>query len=614
MRAASILITKYISIFSLCLMIGGCGSSSNEEDDNIVVVVENSSPTVSAGSDQTVDAGVTVTLSASVSADDSNYTITWSQTSGDDVALSDTSSAETSFTAPSSESAQTLIFEVSVDDGTNAAVTDTVSITINADSDVDSAPTVDAGSDQTVDSGATVTLSATVVDDGTYTLSWSQTSGSNTVTLADNNADSTTFTAPTVTQADTLIFEVSVDDGVNAAVTDTVTITVNAEGVTTPDESAWIINTTEESAHILDSTTGVGVLVDVQSVTEETVDGKDYTVVNSQGIPKYDITITQEIVDSINNRPKASTDLVTGETTASVGDVVQFGEDMGYVSNSNCTTNAGYGYWPPGPDCPTENERTVYLPNEPTPTTEECENGLGKVGLFVNGSSIYNWGDGMSYENQGAWQNLAPVAEFYDVDICGGHAANGDYHHHFYTSCLADLVGDNGEGHSPIYGYAADGYPVYGPWEADGVLAVSSWVVRDYSADSETGCSDNARSCTLVDQYDVSLGTEDVTSGPGFDAVVDTLSGNQLTAYNGYYYEDHYWDSSLTALGGAYLDQYNAHTDDTRGYHYHVTIVEDGDSYAAAFPYIIGTRYAGELEDNAVASCSTGNTGMGPRP
>jgi hypothetical protein len=79
----------------------------------------------------------------------------------------------------------------------------------------------------------------------------------------------------------------------------------------------------------------------------------------------------------------------------------------------------------------------------------------------------------MSYNNDGDWQNLAPVAEFYDVDICGGHAANGDYHHHFYTRCLADLVSDKGNEHSPIYGYAADGYPVYGPWESDAVLAIS---------------------------------------------------------------------------------------------------------------------------------------------
>lgn len=489
------------------------------------------------------------------------------------------------------------------------------------DETVDTSPVVEAGEAQTVVAGDSVTLSANISDDDTnYDINWSQLTGTN-VTLSDTNSANISFTAPTVTNQETLQFQVSVDDGVNDAVTDTVSVTVSAGNDDSEDdsggenESVWIINTSGEvSSRILDSTTGVGVLVNVQSVSDETIDDTDYTLVTSQGIPKYDVTMTQDIIDSINNRPKASSDLVTGQTTASVGDVVEFGEDVGYVSTGqNCASNAGYGYWPPGPACPTEDEREVYFPKNPQATTQECENGLGKVGLFVNGSSVYNWGDGMSYNSDGSWLNLAPVAEQYDVDICGGHSANGDYHHHFYTSCLADLVGDTGDQHSPIYGYAADGYPIYGPWEEDGQLAVSAWEVRDYTSSSATGCSDNARSCTLIDQFDASLGTEVATQGPEFDDVVTTLSGNELVADNGYYYEDYFWNSTLTEQGGVYLDQYNGHTDSIRGYHYHITITQENGSYIPAFPYIIGTRFAGQLQDNSVASCSTGAT-MGPPP
>lgn len=379
------------------------------------------------------------------------------------------------------------------------------------------------------------------------------------------------------------------------------------------DTSVWIINESGElSEHILDSTTGIGVEVNVQSVDVEDVEGKEYVVVSSQGIPDYETTITQDILDTLTERPKASTDFVNGSPTVEVGDVISFGEDVGYSSNSNCTLDYGYGYWPPGPECPTQDERTVYLPVEPTPTEEVCENGLSKVGIMVNGTSIYNWADGMSYNNQGAWQNLAPEAELYDVDICGGHAAGTDYHHHFYSACLAELLGDDGSAHSPLYGYAADGYPIYGPYEADGQLAVSSWVVRDYSDDT-VGCSDGERSCTLVDQYDISLGTEDVSDGPAFDEVVISLSGNEFVAKNGFYYEDYYWDSTLTDLGGVYLDQYNGHTDSERGYHYHITMtIDDDGNISPAFPYIIGTRYAGQLEDNAMASCSSNVSGPGP--
>ena len=144
---------------------------------------------------------------------------------------------------------------------------------------------------------------------------------------------------------------------------------------------------------------------------------------------------------------------------------------------------------------------------------------------------------------------------------------------------------------------------------SDAVLAISAWTVRDYSSDSATGFADTTRSCSLVDQYDISMGTKEVSAGPTFDAMVTTLSGNELRTYNGYFYEDYYWENILTDQGGAYLDQYNGHTDDTRDYHYRATMAQNGNSFAASFPYIIGTRFAGQLADNTVASCSTDEGG-----
>lgn len=476
----------------------------------------------------------------------------------------------------------------------------------------DSAPTVTAGIDQTITAGAVVTLSATVEDDGEVTVSWAQTAGTS-VELSTSNTSTVTFTAPIVAETEMLTFEITVDDGVNAAVTDSISITVEPS-VSTDPIAVWKLNTDDtRAAHILETDSSLGVLVNVQTVEEIEVDGAEFTVVTSEGIPDYSVTITQEILEELTGRPRVNTDFVGGTPSVAVGDVVEFGQDVGYDGNPNCGDNAGFGYWPPGPDCPTQSTREGYLPKSPEPTQEECDTGLGKVGLWVNGSSVYNWGDGMSYNNQGDWQNLAPVAEAYDVDICGGHAANGDYHHHFYSSCLADMVGDEANGHSPLYGYAADGYPIHGPWESEGVLAVSAWVVRDYTAGTATGCDDGGRSCSLVDRYDISQGTETVQDGPAFTDIVQTLSGNQLTAFNGYYLEDYYWNSELTAQGGAHLDQYNGHTDETHGYHYHVTVTQQDNKLVPAFPYIIGERFAGQLSDNGVASCSTGAM-PGPPP
>jgi hypothetical protein len=51
-----------------------------------------------------------------------------------------------------------------------------------------------------------------------------------------------------------------------------------------------------------------------------------------------------------------------------------------------------------------------------------------------------------------------------------------------------------------------DSYPIYGPYQASGQLAVSCWQKRDYSATSATGCSDGKRSCQLNDQWDYTQG------------------------------------------------------------------------------------------------------------
>ncbi len=60
-----------------------------------------------------------------------------------------------------------------------------------------------------------------------------------------------------------------------------------------------------------------------------------------------------------------------------------------------------------------------------------------ELGYFVNGVPIWNWADTTSYKSEDVSHNLAMKFEFYDVDMCFGHAASGEYHRK-YTShyCL----------------------------------------------------------------------------------------------------------------------------------------------------------------------------------
>ena len=56
-----------------------------------------------------------------------------------------------------------------------------------------------------------------------------------------------------------------------------------------------------------------------------------------------------------------------------------------------------------------------------------CYAGL-ELGYFVNGIPIWNWADTTSYNSQGVWYNTAIGFEWYDIDVCLGHAAGGEYH------------------------------------------------------------------------------------------------------------------------------------------------------------------------------------------
>ncbi|MBV1921591.1 MAG: YHYH protein [Pseudomonadales bacterium] len=402
--------------------------------------------------------------------------------------------------------------------------------------------------------------------------------------------------------------EESVADTSTDASTDTSTdTTTDTSTDATTDSSVWIINTTDEvSENLYESGTNQGSRVNVQSVETETVGDLEYTVVSATGIANYQVTLSQNEIDTLNARPKAATDFLSGATTAEADVAFEFGEDIGFNSNRDCETTGGAGYWPPGPVCPENLSRTGYFPNSPEPATDDVESGLGAMGYWVNGTSVYQWGDGQSYNNEGVWQTLAPVAEVYDVDVCGGHAANGDYHHHFSSDCLGEMVGDEGTGHSPIYGYAADGYAIYGPWYSNGVLAKSSWAVRDYDdASSTTGCGTaGVRDCVLVDEFDVAAGVVAAADGPTTSDEYSSLSGNVFIASTGFFYEDFYWDSALTNLAGEYLDQFNGHdSGDDLGYHYHVTVTQGDDGVQTpAFPYTIGPRFYGKLQDNSIAS------------
>lgn len=363
---------------------------------------------------------------------------------------------------------------------------------------------------------------------------------------------------------------------------------------------SWLINDNGDVSSVFTSKT------DVQSIRRVDASSGQFSV-STTGIPKYDVLVTQAVLDTLNRRPKKSTDFRSnGATTAVLGGTVKFGEDINYA-----TSGCAKGYWPPGPVCPSAQTSSKTFSTAPAKesSTGGCYTSKGSIGTFVNGVAIFDGLDAQSYDSKGVWHSTALAHEVYDLDLCLGHAANGVYHHHSWSPCLAERLADDGTKHSPIFGWVQDGFPIYGPFHSNGTLSVSCWKARDYSSSSTTGCTDSTRSCLLKDQLDFTKGTTSASSaGPPLSGTVTTLSSNTIPSLSGIYLEDYYFDQTCYAQGGAFLNHNNGHEHDNLGFHYHVTI--DG-SKQPTFPYVIGPQYYGCLPSTATCSLTAGGGGGG---
>ncbi len=325
------------------------------------------------------------------------------------------------------------------------------------------------------------------------------------------------------------------------------------------------------------------------------------------GIPNYGRIFDSSIMTALaNHKSIKAIDFEYPKigTTASLGQVYEFGADIGYAM----TKGSCLGYWPPGPSCPGISFKTQLVSLLPSPETQSkgCYALSGAQGTWVNGVLIYVWGDGNTYESSGVWSQLAMEFEKYAMDVCTGHAAGsaGYYHHHSYSQCLASQLQDDGTKHSPIYGWVNDGYPIYGPYQSNGVLASSCWQKRDYSS-TTTGCSDGKRSCVFVDEYDYTKGTTTATSNGPDPSGTTTSTSITISAASGIYYQDYYYNSTCGNLGGSHLNSYNGHDHDDLGFHYHVTIDSSGNN---VFPYTFGPKFYGCTEGTCCTSIKGDNT------
>jgi len=227
----------------------------------------------------------------------------------------------------------------------------------------------------------------------------------------------------------------------------------------------------------------------------------------------------------------------------------------------------------------------------------------GNIGVFINGVALFDYRDGVSWNNmtqaegggpiqgppgQGIWNRDAIVAERAGFDCAKGHPAMGNYHHHqnpsafdldlqvISTVCnLYDADGlyviDSTQ-HSPIIGYAYDGFPIYGAYaftSANGTGAItrmkSSYQLRDITV--RTHYADGT----------------DVTDGPAVSTTYPL----------GRYREDYEFISHPNLPD--YLDEHNGRFCVTPEYPngiyaYFCTVDENWNS---AYPYVVGPTFYG---------------------
>ncbi len=284
-----------------------------------------------------------------------------------------------------------------------------------------------------------------------------------------------------------------------------------------------------------------------------------------------------------------------------------------------------FGNWP------TNLNYIRRFPLHPKVEAVKVTNGLGPLGLWVNGVALFNQLDGFAYnplthsEPQGPpqqgqqntgnalWVRNAVLVEQPTFDKSNAHQPpNGEYHYHANPVGLRYQLGDNvaldaATGnyrentsklhHSPILGWSNDGFPIYGPYAyaepknpASSVRRmVSGFVLRDggHHTDDLRKTGRRALAKWAADLHKTPVTLAENQYGP------DVSARYQL----GRYCEDFDFlgDRGETQGKDFDLDIYNGRfcvTPEFPGgtYAYFVTIDAKG---APAYPYVIGRQWYG---------------------
>jgi hypothetical protein len=225
----------------------------------------------------------------------------------------------------------------------------------------------------------------------------------------------------------------------------------------------------------------------------------------------------------------------------------------------------------------------------------------GTAGILLNGVSLYNADDGNTWNNAGVWKRNAAFWEAYSFDSCVGHASAGSgtvvdglYHHHVLPVCFTTTAAANQTtSHSPLLGYALDGFPIYGPYgysSANDTTSAIKKLTSSYAATTYTnGIRNKFANGTTI--------TNSANYGPSTSTTyqLNSYSSTKTALTSGAFLNDYAYSSS-----NGDLNAFNGRFQKTPEYQNGIFCYIFTDSY----PYIFGPgNYYG-----VPASTSTLNT------
>ncbi len=213
------------------------------------------------------------------------------------------------------------------------------------------------------------------------------------------------------------------------------------------------------------------------------------------------------------------------------------------------------------------------IPRNPKAATQPLGARADVWGVFANGVPIYNSFEVASYQGQNLW-HFDSLAQADDgTQTAKGYARNAS--HQLSLGVLPNLLADNMR-HSPLLGYAFDGYPIYGPWGF-----VSANVAELRRMRSGYRLRHIARRTTLAN----GIALTPAQYGPPINEAYPL----------GAFVEDYEYDPCIGDL-----DQFNGRFAVTPEYPqgtYAYFLSTDAQA-RLAFPYLLTGRYAGQVTAN----------------